>query len=409
MGATDMSVTGDVAEMQGLYGAFSFPEKLLQRIWATGEFVRDQLTTIDGQRVTIGQAGKWNLLGGPDFKGARVTIGEGSERTGDVELHLRAEDWANHRHAADPAYRNVILHVVLFPPAAGHVTRGAGGEAIPVAALLPLLHRDLESYADDAAVESLVDQPLDEALREWVGRSAEELTAMLREHAKTRWQRKVRDANRRIERLGWSEACHHAALEILGYRFNRVPMLRTAARWRLAEWVRRGVDPDVAWAAERESWSVQGVRPANHPRVRLRQYATWVRARPDWPEALISAAGRVFEGAGVEATRTFRHKNDLTARRRAWSDLVAGEAVGGTRWDNLVCDGFLPLMAARTGEDLFAPWWHWFSGDLPEGQERALRRAGVFGGRENPAAHGPLQGLLGWRLAREATSAGRGA
>lgn len=397
-----------VAELQGLYGAFTFPEKVLQKIWADGEFEREALRTIDGRAVQVIAPGKWNLLGGPDFKGARLKIGEEPERMGDVELHLHAEDWATHRHADDAAYRDVILHVVLFPPRADHVTRGARGP-IAVAALLPLLWRDLESYAEDAAVESLADQPLDEALRAWASEGGAPLLERLREWAKSRWERKRRDAARRIERLGWTEACHHAALEILGYRFNRVPMLRVASRWPLAAWAEGEVDAETAWANEREQWSLQGVRPANHPRGRLRQYATWTRARPRWPDVLADVQWPANRDVASGGTKAFRKALRLTAQRDELAERIAARSVGGTRWDTLVCDGWLPLLAARSGADLFAWWWHWFPGDLPETQVQALRRVGAFDARAQPACQGALQGLLAWRLAREASAVGRGA
>ncbi len=38
-----------VAELQGLYGAYAFPEKLLQKIWLQGEFNRAAAVTVDGR------------------------------------------------------------------------------------------------------------------------------------------------------------------------------------------------------------------------------------------------------------------------------------------------------------------------------------------------------------------------
>lgn len=63
-----------VAELQGLYGPFAFSEKLLQKIWLRGDFDRSRATTLDGGRVEVLHAGRWNLLGGPDFIGARLRL-----------------------------------------------------------------------------------------------------------------------------------------------------------------------------------------------------------------------------------------------------------------------------------------------------------------------------------------------
>src|SRR4051812_7050065 len=105
-----------VAEMQGLYGSFSFTEKLLQKIWLRRDFDLAAARLADGRTVQISNPGKWNLLGGPDFKGARLSFGGEQAFVADVELHLRANDWFVHRHAEDAAYDGVALHVVLFPP-----------------------------------------------------------------------------------------------------------------------------------------------------------------------------------------------------------------------------------------------------------------------------------------------------
>src|ERR1044071_3371281 len=92
-----------VAEVQGLYGPFFFGEKLLQKIWLRGDFEKSAARLVDGRSLRIIHPGKWNLLGGPDFKSARLAFGDGPEICGDVELHLRAVDWMAHGHAADAA------------------------------------------------------------------------------------------------------------------------------------------------------------------------------------------------------------------------------------------------------------------------------------------------------------------
>ncbi|MBL9189841.1 MAG: DUF2851 family protein [Opitutaceae bacterium] len=394
-----------VAEVQGLYGAFSFPEKLLQKIWLRGDFDGAGALTTDGHQVRVLHPGKWNLLGGPDFLGARLRIGGAGAReiTGDIEVHLRAGDWQAHGHARDPAYDHVVLHVVLFPPERDQVTLGADGRVIPVLVLLPLLHRALEEFAGDEAVEALAQRPASRMVEELGPLARPELEALLTRHAEMRWRQKVHFARLRLDRLGWDAACHHAALEILGYRFNRAPMLRVAARWPLAEWGSGAVTADEALAAEVETWSVQGVRPANHPRVRLAQYAAWVRARPDWPTRVRDLARTlpVIELDGA-ATREVRRVHGFTHLRAVLGESVCADAVGGTRFDNLVCDGLLPLIAAREGGRLAGLWHHWFPGDLPPAITGGLRRLAVFDGRARPACHGAAQGLVGWLIEREA-------
>ncbi|MCX6955297.1 MAG: DUF2851 family protein, partial [Verrucomicrobia bacterium] len=177
-----------VAEIQGLYGPFSFPEKLLQKIWLRGDFNAAAAVTTDGAKVEIRHPGKWNLLGGPDFRGARLRLGGGAEITGDVELHLHAADWAAHAHAGDRAYDGVVLHVVLFPPEAGHVTHGAGGQRIPVLVLLPLLHHDLEEFAAEEAVEALAGRSAARIPDELAALGETELTTLLTTQADARWR-----------------------------------------------------------------------------------------------------------------------------------------------------------------------------------------------------------------------------
>ena len=391
-----------VAEIQGLYGPFTFTERLLQKIWLRGEFDAMHAVAEDGRPLRIAHPGRWNLLGGPDFRQARLLLG-GEDLTGDVELHLHAGDWAVHAHAMDHAYARVILHVVLFPPGPGEQARRADGRPIPTLVLLPLLLHDLEEYAAEEAVEMLANRTDWRATEELARLPGAEMRAALLAQAEERWRQKVRFARRRVARLGWTGACHHTVLEILGYRFNRVAMLKTAARAPLAEWMGRAVDVAALFAAEGSGWTLQGVRPANHPRVRLEQYARWTRARPDWPERL-AKLGEAFAARPVEGglpTSIVRRRLGLPGLRARLAVEIVADAVGGPRLDNLVCDGFLPLLTARTEWELFLLWFHWLVGDLSPRLHLVLKSLAVFDGHAQPACQGLAQGLLGWMLAQE--------
>jgi hypothetical protein len=396
-----------VLELPGLYGPFSFPEKLLQKIWLRREFDLNHAMLADGRKLTVVHPGKWNLLGGPDFKNARLKFGDGAEIHGDVELHLNARDWAAHRHAADCAYDGVVLHVVLFPPSADYTTIGAGGRTIPVLSLLPLLHHDLEEYATEDVVQNLANRPAAQIVELLGTKPMEELDSLLRTHAAERWRQKLRFAKIRIERLGWDEACHQTALEILGYRFNRAAMLRVAAAFPRGVWCNAASNVDEIFSSE-TAWSLQGIRPANHPRLRLRQYAAWNQSQPiwplDWERSAARAASLAVELRGK--TAAVRKALKLHPLRDEWQQTICGGSVTGTRFENLLCDGLLPLLSAHTARDLQALWFHWFIGDVPAVWRTALRELDVFNVREQPACHGLTQGLLGWLLERERSALG---
>ena len=395
-----------VAELQGLYGAFTFPERLLQQIWQRSDYDTTHACTADGRPLKIRYSGRWNHLGGPDFAGARLNI-SGQEISGDVELHLNAQDWYTHGHATNPTYDNVVLHVVLFPCEEAY-TAGAHGRMIPILCLLPRLHHGLEEYAADAAIEQLAGRPLHRAQEKLGLLSNIELDTVLREHAQCRWRSKVYFAQKRINRLGWESACHHVALEILGYRFNRAPMLSVASAHPLAEWTQGLIIPDRVFSEESERWILQGVRPLNHPRLRLNQSAQWCRERPDWTERLQSGlTWRALQGDAVAAGQgEWRRRVRLTAVRTHVMDELCANRVRGSRFDNLAGDGFMPLLAAQTGLNLAGAWRGWFAGDAPESAVHLLKALGVFDGRERPVAQGQLQGLLGWMLEQERCAEG---
>lgn len=388
-------------EVQGLYGPFTIAERVVQKIWLRRDLDEDGLRLQDGRRLLIRSPGAWNLLGGPDFRDARLVIG-GEPVTGDVEVHFHAADWQAHGHAADRAYDQVVLHVVMFPPGAGE--RRAlrrNGQEIPTLVLLPCLNRGLEEYAADDALERLTERDAAEKIARLARMPRPAMVSALVEAAEVRWQSKVRFARLRIDKLGWEAAAHHAALEVLGYRRNRVPMLAVATAHPLAEWS-RAQQADEVFVGSRSDWQVHGIRPANHPLHRLRQYQAWVRAVPDWPGKLRRAPFPNGARCDAESTTVARKRLALRDLHCWLAREVTGNAVGGPRLDTLACDALLPLVAAHAGADLSGLWFHWFLGDLPEEVRKSLAALGVAGTPGAPFCHGWGQGFLGWFSAQEA-------
>jgi len=60
-------------------------------------------------------AGTLNEHNGPDFQFARFQLND-IVYQGTVEFHTDIEDWYKHQHHFDPAYQDVVLHIIANPP-----------------------------------------------------------------------------------------------------------------------------------------------------------------------------------------------------------------------------------------------------------------------------------------------------
>jgi hypothetical protein len=86
-------------------------EDYLHYLWQFQKFDLQEMKTVDGARVRVISPGRHNELSGPDFFYSRLRIND-QEWAGNVEIHIRSSDWYMHGHETDPAYDNVVLHVV---------------------------------------------------------------------------------------------------------------------------------------------------------------------------------------------------------------------------------------------------------------------------------------------------------
>lgn len=94
----------------------------------------------DGRMVRIVNPGLLNTDSGPDFFNAAVEI-DGCRWQGNIEIHLSSSDWYRHGHHSDPAYSNVVLHVVGSHDKEVEVA----GNPVPTV-ILPLSQEYLHSY-----------------------------------------------------------------------------------------------------------------------------------------------------------------------------------------------------------------------------------------------------------------------
>jgi hypothetical protein len=88
-----------------------FAEDFLHYVWKFRLYDNRNLCTADGSLLRVISPGLQHHHAGPDFQNAKLQIGD-TVWAGNVEIHIRASDWMRHEHSKDPAYNNVILHVV---------------------------------------------------------------------------------------------------------------------------------------------------------------------------------------------------------------------------------------------------------------------------------------------------------
>ncbi len=86
-------------------------EAFLHYLWQFQYFNKVDLKTTRGESINVFHPGYRNSNAGPDFSNGKIRIGD-MDWVGTVEIHINSSNWNDHHHSVDPAYDNVILHVV---------------------------------------------------------------------------------------------------------------------------------------------------------------------------------------------------------------------------------------------------------------------------------------------------------
>ncbi|HKK17315.1 MAG TPA: DUF2851 family protein [Opitutales bacterium] len=376
-----------VQEVQGLYGPFSVSEKIIQKIWHRGDFYQEGLKTTAGKGLKVLGPGSWNTNEGPDFKGACLEI-DGQETVGDVEIHFYPNDWFKHGHDQNPNFEKVVLHVVLYP---GAVPGWEADFSMETLVLMPQLQRDLEEHVMEDALLDLEQVNELAWFERFMDRSLSERRALLEELGAARWAQKVMFAKKRLDRADWTRCCHESALEVLGFARNRGVMHKVASRFSIADFA-EGLDTDSLYETFRDEWKLSGCRPANHPKLRLRQYARICAANRDWPEKLKELLAKAGDCDAAKPAE-FRKLAETKQLLASVTENVFQDIIGDKRLNSLLCDAVFPLASSVLDGQWHAYWQHWYPGDYPDAFNRFYRQAGLAEAR-TPMSNGIMQGIL---------------
>ena len=363
--------------------ASALPAELeLQALWFAGAFGRDFRTTC-GKPVRIVQFGEWNRAAGPDFIHAAVDVA-GEVRAGPLELDPDSSAWQTHGHATNPAFREVVLHVVFHADSRRSFIQTCEHREVPqvvitATQLADALNRPLREVAIAHPGRCL--HPLKHL-------STAALTGLLDEAANYRANHKASRWLKTADAHGRDAALFQATAETLGYRGNALAMRLLAQRAPLAllrdegeaaEAVLFGTagllspelhelaPPDTRdylrnlwdqWWKSRARfevtgsraipWQTHGQRPANHPHRRVGALAALVHA---WPQYRRLALARPF---AVKPLVDFLHSldHDFWATRHTLTSTAAARRVavfGRAHALELVANHLAPLALLENG------------------------------------------------------------
>jgi hypothetical protein len=86
-------------------------EEFLHYLWKYGLYDCNKLFDNNGNKIIVNHPGEYNRDSGPDFFNARISIA-GTLWAGNIEIHTRSSHFETHGHHLNPAFNNVILHIV---------------------------------------------------------------------------------------------------------------------------------------------------------------------------------------------------------------------------------------------------------------------------------------------------------
>ena len=259
-------------------------EAALAELWASAP--PGPLRLEDGRSLRIVFPGVPGGGAGPDFRGAMLDAG-GDFLRGDVEIHLRASGWRDHGHAADPAYGQVVLHVVAENDTGAVATLHGNGRAIPILVLRQGQAPFPPPFTPPCALAA--------------GRGTDVARVLARMGLR---RLRARTARAQLLVTGWGpgQALYTMLIEMLGGPANRGPFGQVARQLPLAALLERadgpGASRPLAIAAELKGVARlltlrrAGLRPMAAPARRLEAAGALVArlwpagAEPGWPHQL---------------------------------------------------------------------------------------------------------------------------
>jgi hypothetical protein len=319
-------------ESQGSFEGFSHTERHLQCVWYDPLYRPGALITCGGEQITVLDPGRWNLEAGPDFLDATLVVGpERRQLQGDVEIHIRPEDWQHHGHSRDARYEAVALHVTYWPPGSTKIDLPPGALQLSLKEALdqaPAFHfESIDTSAYPYAIPPRLESTEEPLL---AGVEPDTHIQLLESAGEERLRQKTERMALGIRQWGLQQSLYEWIMGALGYKANRVAFRQLARKVTYAEltncdspddalgilmgvaglipgafeekwdhetrqFIRRLWDSwwkqQSRWEPhilEGDTWSLAGIRPVNHPIRRMAAATSLFTRSPDLGRELLT-------------------------------------------------------------------------------------------------------------------------
>ncbi|MEM6735928.1 MAG: DUF2851 family protein [Bacteroidota bacterium] len=347
-------------------------EDFLHYIWKFQKWNNPHLVTSQGKGVTVFQTGFHNHDSGPDFEEARIKIGE-MEWVGSVEIHVKSSDWNKHRHDANEAYKNVILHVVYEHDADIYVN----DQLIPTLALKKSIDPTLiETYQKHITKLDVI--PCGNQL---INKSELSYDLMLDKVLIERLERKATSVLEIVNALNgdWEETSYRILASNFGFSVNKEAFKLLSKRLSFTMLKKNLQHPIKAeallfgqagfledikddyqdelkiehqylsnkyglpLALKKHQWKFAKMRPANFPSVRLAQFSSFLVAHPQLFYALIEMTKpkELIENLKFELSDYWKLHYDFGKKRKKEINSMGNQA-----FEHLLINSVAPILAA---------------------------------------------------------------
>ena len=307
---------------------FRLNEKMIQMLWNKNHYLNEILFDDQQKSYKITDPGTWNREPGPDFKNARFLSGKNSV-IGDVEIHLKPENWNSHGHQFNPDYENVKLHVVWENP-----SKTRSPSHIPVIELcsqLAVAEDRVWELRDSTIYSKSQIHPPAECAEQMNKITDPVLQRTFRAAGLGRLQRKSNHIKLLATKHGFRQTIYSQLADAMGYKANRIQFKEVCQRAKLESlngynnieksaylWGSSSLLPDhtqvkvheeilentknlwnIWWKLRSTSldqieWNRASSRPANSPERRLAAFICILEKNNFHPEDIVSQSCKIL-------------------------------------------------------------------------------------------------------------------